>query len=83
MAKKKAKKPVKGKAKKATKPAAREKRLYRSKSDKVLGGVCGGLAKYLGVDPIIIRLIWAVATLGYGIGLLAYILAWIIIPQEP
>jgi len=60
------------------------KRLYRSKTDKVLGGVCGGIAEYLDVDPVVVRLIWAVATLiSMGLGLLAYIIAWIIVPEEP
>ncbi|QQR92789.1 MAG: PspC domain-containing protein [Candidatus Iainarchaeum archaeon] len=58
------------------------KRLYRSSTDKVLGGVCGGIAEYLGVDPVVIRLIWVVASLFWGIGIIAYILAWIIIPAR-
>lgn len=58
------------------------KRLYRSSTEKVLGGVCGGIAEYLGVDPVVIRLIWAVASLLWGIGIIAYILAWIIIPAR-
>jgi len=66
---------------KITKPI---KRLYRSKTDKVLGGVCGGVAEYLDVDPVVVRLIWAIVTLiSMGMGLLAYIIAWIIIPEEP
>ncbi|MBI2124963.1 PspC domain-containing protein [Candidatus Woesearchaeota archaeon] len=60
------------------------KRLYRSRRDKVLGGVCGGIAEYLDVDPVVVRLIWAIGTLAsMGIGLLAYIIAWIIVPEEP
>ncbi len=60
------------------------KRLYRSRKDKVLGGVCGGIARYLGVDPVVVRLIWAVVTLlSMGMGILAYLLAWVIIPEEP
>ncbi len=60
------------------------KRLYRSGKDRVLGGVCGGIAEYLGVDPVIIRVIWVVATIAsLGIGILAYIAAWIIIPRNP
>lgn len=69
------------------KPAAREiegvKRLYRSGRDKILGGVCGGIAEYLGVDPVLIRLIWVIITLAWGVGILAYIIAWIIIPRNP
>ncbi len=60
-----------------------EKKLYRSRRDKSLAGVCGGLADYFGIDVTIIRLIWALAVLVYGTGLLAYIVAAIIIPLEP
>ncbi len=60
----------------------RAKRLYRSKKSKILGGVCGGLAEYFNVDPVVIRLLWVVLTLVYGVGILAYIIAWIIIPEK-
>ncbi len=56
------------------------KRIYRSQ-DAMLGGVCGGLAEYLNVDPTLIRLAWALTFLLGGAGLLAYIIAWIIIPK--
>ena len=59
------------------------KRLYRSNKDKILGGVCGGLAEYFDVDPVIVRLIWVLAALMGGAGILAYIIAWIIIPKRP
>jgi len=59
------------------------KRLYRSKNDRVLGGVCGGLGSFLGLDPVIIRVLWAVSFFLGGVGLLAYLIAWIIIPEEP
>lgn len=60
------------------------KRLYRSRKDRVLGGVCGGIAEYLDVDPVVVRLIWAIVTLiSMGLGLLAYLIAWVIIPEEP
>jgi len=61
----------------------REKRLYRSRDDRVLAGVCSGLGKYLDVDPVIIRLIWAATILLAGAGIFLYIIAWIIIPEEP
>jgi len=58
------------------------KRLYRSKKDRILGGVCAGLGEHLDVDPTVIRLIWAVVTvLSFGTGIIVYILAWIIIPE--
>lgn len=59
------------------------KRLYRSKTDRVLGGVCGGIGEYFNTDPTLIRLLWVVFTLAGGAGLLAYIIAWIIIPEKP
>ncbi|OGJ12538.1 PspC domain-containing protein [Candidatus Pacearchaeota archaeon RBG_16_35_8] len=58
------------------------KRLYRSKKNKVIAGVCGGIAEYLEVDPVIIRLIWVVASLAWGAGILAYLIAWLIIPER-
>ncbi len=57
-------------------------RLYRDESDKILGGVCGGLANYLRVDPTIIRLVFALITFGAGTGILLYILLWIILPSK-
>jgi len=58
------------------------KQLYRSKKNKVIAGVCGGIAEYFKIDPVIIRLILVVLLLGYGVGFIAYLLAWIIIPLE-
>jgi phage shock protein PspC (stress-responsive transcriptional regulator) len=58
-------------------------RLYRSKKERILGGVCAGLGEHLDVDPTVIRLIWAVVTLlSFGTGIIIYILAWIIIPED-
>ena len=59
------------------------RRLYRSRTDKKIAGVCGGLAKYFGWDPVIPRVIMLVLFLGFGTGLLAYIVCWIVIPMEP
>ena len=59
------------------------KRLYRaSKNDSMIGGVCAGIAEYFEVDPTLIRLLWIVFSLVAGSGVLAYILAWIIIPRR-
>lgn len=59
-------------------------RLYRSRSDRMLGGVLGGLGVYLGVDPLLLRVIVVVLTvLGAGGLVLVYILMWIIVPEEP
>ena len=58
------------------------KKLNRSDENKMLAGVCGGIAEYFGVDPTLIRLAWVVFSLLGGSGLLAYILAAIIIPRD-
>ena len=60
-----------------------EKKLYRSKTNKKIAGVCGGVGEYLGVDPTVIRLIWVIFALCAGCGLLAYIIALIIMPDQP
>jgi phage shock protein C len=59
------------------------KRLYRSRTDKILAGICGGIGKYLDIDPIIIRLIFIVLLFTVGSGILIYLIAWILIPLEP
>lgn len=61
-------------------PYEQTRRLYRNPNDKILGGVCSGVANYFEIDPVIVRLVFAILFLTAGIGLLAYILAWIIIP---
>ena len=60
-----------------------EKRLYRSRTDRMLGGVCGGIAEYFGVDPTLIRLLAVVLIVAGGAAIIAYIIAWIVIPEEP
>lgn len=59
------------------------KRLYRSRKDSVIGGVCGGLGEYLDVDPVIVRVALVLLVLAKGLGILAYIIAWIVMPQRP
>lgn len=59
------------------------KRLYRSRTDKRIAGICGGIAEYFGVDSTLVRLLVALFVLVAGTGVLAYILAWLIIPQRP
>ena len=58
-------------------------RLYRSVREKMIGGVCGGLADYFSVDVTLVRLIVLVATFAGGVGFLAYLAAWVIIPVNP
>jgi phage shock protein PspC (stress-responsive transcriptional regulator) len=60
-----------------------EKKLYRSRDNKVISGVCGGIATYFDVDATFIRLLWAVTVLLGGTGIVAYILCIIIIPEQP
>lgn len=59
------------------------KRLYKSRTEKKLGGVCGGIAQYFDIDPTIVRLAWLVAVFCAGGGLIAYLIAYVVIPQEP
>jgi len=66
-----------------TQPGAR---LMRSRSDRKIGGVCGGLAAYLGVDSTPLRLLWVVLSILPGAiagGIIAYVIAWIVIPNPP
>ncbi|NMB02066.1 MAG: PspC domain-containing protein [Firmicutes bacterium] len=58
-----------------------DRRLYRSR-DKKIGGVCGGIAEFFNIDPTVIRVIWAILAFAYGTGVLAYFIAWLIIPDE-
>ena len=58
------------------------KRLYRSKKDRIIAGVCGGIAEYFKVDSTPIRLLWAIFILFGGFGILAYLIAWIVIPEN-
>lgn len=58
------------------------KKLFRSKTDRKLAGVCGGIAEYFGVDPTVIRLVFILAVIGAGIGLLAYLICWLVIPEQ-
>jgi phage shock protein C len=59
------------------------KRLYRSRSDRWLFGVCGGIADYFSVDPTLVRVLFVIFTLIFGSGILLYLILWLIIPQEP
>lgn len=57
-------------------------RLYRSTTDKVIGGVCGGLGDYLNIDPVIIRILFVLLFIFGGSGLLVYIIMWIVLPEQ-
>jgi len=58
------------------------KRLYKSESNKVIGGVCGGLGEYFGIDPVILRIIAVVLIFAHGAGLLIYFIAWLCMPKH-
>ena len=60
-----------------------KKKLYRSKKDHMIAGVCGGIAEYFDVDSTLVRLLTVLFVLLGGAGVLAYIIAWIIIPKKP
>lgn len=59
-----------------------EKRLVRTLDNRMICGVCGGIGRYFNIDPTLIRLIWVIAAVFGGSGLLVYIIAAIIIPEE-
>ena len=59
-----------------------EKKLYRSRRNRMIGGVCGGLADYLGVDPTVVRVIMALVTFVGGMSIFVYLLMWLLIPEE-
>jgi phage shock protein PspC (stress-responsive transcriptional regulator) len=58
-------------------------KLYRSRRIRVFGGIAGGMSQYFNLDPIIIRVIFVVVTIMHGVGLILYIILWIVIPEEP
>lgn len=60
-----------------------EKKLYRSRYKKAIGGVCGGFSEFFNIDVTILRLVWAAAIFLAGTGLLFYLICWLIIPEEP
>ena len=59
------------------------KKVIRSKANRMICGVCGGIGEYVGIDPTLVRIIWVVLSIaGWGTGLVAYLIAAIIIPEE-
>jgi phage shock protein C len=60
------------------------KKLYRSSKDRILGGICGGIAEYFNADPTIVRLLFVLLLLAsFGTAVIGYLIAWIIIPRNP
>ncbi len=64
-------------------PPQPAKRLYRSRSERMIAGVCGGIAAYFGVDPTLVRILALATFLIPGSGVIAYLIAWVIVPEEP
>ena len=60
-----------------------DKRLYRSRENRMLGGICGGIAEYFNIDPTLVRLGWVMFCALGGSGFIAYIIAAIIMPEQP
>ena len=60
-----------------------KKRIHRSTESKVIAGVCGGLGDYFDIDPTWIRILFVLSIFANGIGLIAYIIWWIVVPQQP
>ena len=59
-----------------------QKKLYRSTSNKMVCGVCGGIAEYINIDPTVVRLLWVIFSV-FGVGVFVYIIAAIIMPIQP
>jgi phage shock protein C len=59
------------------------RKLYRSRSNRMLAGVCGGLAQYFNTDPTLVRVLFVVLAVLGGSGLLIYLVLWVVVPEEP
>jgi phage shock protein C len=59
------------------------KRFYRSKSDRKLAGVCGGIAQYLNMDPTLVRILWVILSIvSFGLGVIGYLVFWLVAPEQ-
>jgi phage shock protein C len=67
---------------KAAPPPQAERRLVRSTDDRVIAGLCGGLGRYLGVDPVILRIAAVLLVFAGGAGIVLYVIGWVAIPEE-
>jgi|SRR5215207_900892 phage shock protein C len=63
-------------------PQPAQRVVRRSRSERVLAGVCGGVGRYLGVDPVLLRIAFIILALANGLGVVAYVVAWVAIPEE-
>ncbi len=65
-------------------PQVQQKRLYRSEKNKVIAGICGGIAEYFGADLDLVRILFVVLLIvSFGTAAIAYLIAWVIIPKRP
>ncbi|NOQ37949.1 PspC domain-containing protein [archaeon] len=62
--------------------AQKVKKLYRSKKDRMLAGVCGGIGEYFGIDSTLVRILWVLLTFGGGAGIILYIICAIVVPEK-
>lgn len=60
-----------------------QKELYRSTADRKIAGVCGGIAEYFGMDPTFVRAIFIALAIAGGVGIVAYAVMWIMVPERP
>jgi phage shock protein C len=63
-------------------PDGGQRVVRRSRSERVVAGVCGGIGRYLGVDPVLLRIAFVILALANGLGVIAYVIAWVAIPEE-
>jgi phage shock protein PspC (stress-responsive transcriptional regulator) len=63
-------------------PAPPQRAVRRSRGDRVIAGVCGGHGRHLGIDPVLLRVAFIILALANGLGLIAYVVAWVAIPEE-
>ena len=59
------------------------KRLYKSKQNRMIAGVCGGIAEYFDIDPTVVRIAWAILSLVGALGILAYVICLVLMPENP
>ncbi len=60
-----------------------QKKLYRSKSDRMIAGVCGGVAEYLNIDVTVVRVLWAICSIFAFAGIIAYLICAFLVPEKP
>ena len=64
-------------------PPPPARKLYRSRQDRMIGGVCGGIAEYFNIDPTLVRLLAVASIFLAGSAVIAYLIAWIVVPEDP